>query len=236
MNQSYAHPNLAANVAASERALFIQRTYNHLAGAVLAFVGISFIIQKTGLALTMTNTMLGSGRASWAIVLIAFIGVSWIAENWARSSTSRETQYMGLALYVVAQAIIFVPLLYIANNFAQDPNLIAKAGITTLGLVAGITIVAFTSNKDFSFLGGFLRVASLVAFGFIICSMIFGFHVGNIFAALMVLMAGGFLLYDTSNVIRHYRTDQYVAASLALFASIALMLWYIIQLFMSSGE
>lgn len=235
MNQSYAHPSLAANVAASERALFIQRTYNHLAGAVLAFVGISYVLQKTGLALTLTNSMMGS-RASWAVVLFMFIGISWIAESWARSSTSREMQYAGLALYVVAEAIIFVPLLYIANNFAQDPNLIAKAGITTLGLVAGITIVAFTSNKDFSFLGGFLRVASFVAFGFIICSFIFGFHVGNIFAALMVLLAGGFLLYDTSNVIRHYRTDQYVAASLALFASIALMLWYIIQLFMSSGE
>ncbi|WP_372370647.1 Bax inhibitor-1 family protein [Candidatus Uabimicrobium sp. HlEnr_7] len=233
MNNPYAHPSLAANVAANERALFIQRTYNHLAGAVLAFIGISFIIQKTGLAVTLTNTMLGS-RASWAVVLFAFIGISWFAENWARSSTSRETQYMGLALYVVAQAIIFVPLLYMANNYANDPQIIAKAGVTTLTLVAGITFVAFTSKKDFSFLGGFLRVAGFVAFGFIICSMIFGYHIGNVFCALMVLFAGGCLLYDTSNVIRHYRTDQYVAASLALFASIALMFWYIIQMFMSS--
>ncbi len=39
----------------------------------------------------------------------------------------------------------------------------------------------------------------------------------------MVVFASGYILYDTSNVLHHYRTEQYVAASLALFASVGIV-------------
>jgi FtsH-binding integral membrane protein len=48
----------------------------------------------------------------------------------------------------------------------------------------------------------------------------------------MILLASGYILYDTSNVLHHYRTDQYVAASLALFAAVALLFWYVLRLLM----
>ncbi|MEM7034525.1 MAG: permease, partial [Chloroflexota bacterium] len=37
----------------------------------------------------------------------------------------------------------------------------------------------------------------------------------------------------TSNVLHHYRPDQHVAAALSLFASVALLLWYVIQFLLS---
>jgi FtsH-binding integral membrane protein len=40
-------------------------------------------------------------------------------------------------------------------------------------------------------------------------------------------------MYDTSNVLHHYRTDQYVAASLALFASVAMLFFYVLRLVMA---
>ena len=49
----------------------------------------------------------------------------------------------------------------------------------------------------------------------------------------MVVFACGYILYYTSNILHHYRTDQYVAAALALFASVALLFWYVLQIFMS---
>ena len=55
-------------------------------------------------------------------------------------------------------------------------------------------------------------------------------------SAAMVVLAAGYILYDTSNVMNHYRTNQYVAASLALFASVALMLWYVVRILMSMRE
>jgi FtsH-binding integral membrane protein len=49
----------------------------------------------------------------------------------------------------------------------------------------------------------------------------------------MVAFAGAAILYDTSNILHRYRTDQHVAASLSLFASVALLFWYILSIFSS---
>lgn len=49
----------------------------------------------------------------------------------------------------------------------------------------------------------------------------------------MVALACGFIIYDTSNIIHHYGTDQHVSAALQLFASVALLFWYVLRIFMS---
>ncbi len=56
-------------------------------------------------------------------------------------------QYLGLLLYIVAEAIIFVPLMFVAANFSGG-DVIAKAGIVTLGLFLGMTAVVFLTRKD----------------------------------------------------------------------------------------
>ena len=58
-------------------------------------------------------------------------------------------------------------------------------------------------------------------------------ELGPIFTYAMIALACGYILYHTSNVLHHYRIGQHVAAALALFASVALLFWYILQLFMS---
>lgn len=162
------------------------------------------------------------------------MAVSWLAEKWANSDASRGTQYLGLGLYIVAEALIFLPLLLIAARFMNRPDLIMQAGVTSGGLFAGLTIVAFTTKKDFSFLGGFLKVAGMIALGLIAASFFFGgLNLGTWFSGAMVLFAGGSILYQTSNIIHHYRPDQHVAASLGLFASFALLFWYVLQILMS---
>jgi len=210
------------------RAAFIRRTYQHLAMAILAFMGLEFIIFKTGMAEAMTRTMLG-GKFSWLVVLGAFMIVSWVAEKWAHASVSRGAQYLGLGLYVVAEAIIFVPLLYIAVTFSS-PDTIPIAAVITGLLFLGLTVTAFTTRKDFSFLGGILKVGGCVALGVIVCSIMFGFSLGIVFAGVMVAFASGAILYSTSRIIHDYNTDQHVAASLSLFASVALLFWYVLRI------
>jgi hypothetical protein len=157
---------------------------------------------------------------------------AWIAEKWAHNSTSLGMQYTGLTLYVVLEALIFLPLLLLAARMAGDFSLIAKAGYITLGLFAGLTLVAFTTKKDFSFLGGILKVGFIIAFGVIVVGILFGFSLGLWFSGAMVLLAGGMILYSTSNIIHHYNTNQHVAASLGLFASVALLFWYVLRIVM----
>ena len=130
-----------------------------------------------------------------------------------------------------AWAIIFVPMLYIAQEYA--PGAIESAAMVTLLGFAGLTGVAFSTRKDFSFLGGMLRWGFIGALVLIVGGVIFGFQLGTFFSVAMVVLAGGAILYDTSNVLLRYPEDQYVAAALQLFASVALMFWYVLRIFMS---
>ena len=227
---NYIYPGSVAQSDEQTRAEFIRNTYLHLAFAVLGFVSIEFFLLNSPLAGVLAGLMTG-GNYSWLIVLALFIGVSYLADRWARSSTSQTMQYMGLGIYVVAQAIIFIPILLYASIFA--PDIIGKAGMITLLLFAGLTYAAFTSGKDFSFLGGILKIGGLVALGFIALSIIFGFSLGLLFSLVMILFAGGSILYNTSNIIHHYQPSQYVAAALSLFASVALLFWYVLQFLLS---
>ena len=57
-----------------------------------------------------------------------------------------------------------------------------------------------------------------------------------LFSVAMIGLAAGYILFYTSNVLHHYRKDQHVAASLALFASLALLFWYILRIFISRDD
>ncbi|HLO50362.1 MAG TPA: Bax inhibitor-1 family protein [Kamptonema sp.] len=215
----------------SDRAQFIQKTYFHLAGAVGAFVLLEFIFFSTGIANALTSFVLGS-RFSWLFFLGGFALLGWLSRELTAKADSVETQYAGLGLYVVGEAIIFTPLLFVAAYFS-DPNVIPTAGILTLLLFAGLSTVALTTRKDFSFLAGVLQIGGFIALGLILCSVIFGFTLGLFFSVAMVAFASAAILYDTSKLIHHYSTDQYVAASLELFASVALLFWYVLRILMA---
>ncbi len=161
-----------------------------------------------------------------------------VASNWAVSAVSPATQYAGLGLYVVAESIIFAPLLLIANYMDPSGSLIQSAAITTLVLFGGLTATVFITRKDFSFLRSILVFGGIAAFGFILLAIVFPAHLqlGAIFFYAMIALACGYILYDTSNVLHHYRIGQHVAASLALFASVALLFWYVLRLFMSRRD
>ncbi|HEY8428802.1 MAG TPA: Bax inhibitor-1 family protein [Sandaracinaceae bacterium] len=221
---------VAADADVDERAAFITKTYLHLVGAIFAFVVLEAALFVTGVEELLVPYMLG-GRGAWAIVLLAFIGVSWIADRWARNATSLSMQYVGLGLYVLAEAVIFLPMIAIALHYA--PKAIPSAALVTLVVFGGLTGIVFLTRKDFSFLRGILGVGALGALALIGCSLLFGFNLGVIFSVAMVVLASGCILYNTSNVLHHYRTDQYVSAALTLFADVALLFWYVLRIFLN---
>ena len=228
-----------AESAVGDRASFIMKTYLHLTGAIFAFVFLIAAFYMSGLAHMVANVVFTTGRLGWLVFLAAFSGVSWVADSWARSDKGKPMQYAGLGLYVLAEALIFSPLivLAVAVSYEQtgDPGgILIQAFITTLALFGGLTGVVFITRKDFSFLKPFIMFAGLSAMVLIGLSLVIGFSLGYLFMWAMVVFAGATILYKTSGVMLHYRTDQYVAAALALFASFALLLWYVIQILMRS--
>ena len=225
--------NSAANALPAERASFIRKTYLLLAAAILAFIVVEGFLFASGAADMIASVIFGGGAMGWLLVLGLFMGVSFLANRWATSETSKITQYLGLAFFIVAEAVIFVPLIWMATYYSGDTDVLAKAGIVTIGLFLGITATVFITRSDFSFLGPILAIGGFAALGFIVASALFGFSLGNVFAFIMVAFAGTAILYETSNVLHRFNTNQHVAASLTLFASIALLFWYILSIFSS---
>ncbi|MGO9108550.1 MAG: Bax inhibitor-1 family protein [Thermoguttaceae bacterium] len=224
--------DFAALAAADERATFITKTYMHLAGAIALFAALEAVLLTSGIAESLTGLMVS--RWGWLIMLGLFMVVSMVASNWAVSAVSPGTQYAGLGLYVLAESVIFAPMLFVANTI--DPSVIPSAAVTTLALFGGLTAAVFITRKDFSFLRTFLMFGGFAAMGLILVAILFQFQLGAIFLYAMIALACGYILYDTSNVLHHYRIGQHVAASLALFASVALLFWYLVQLFLSRRD
>ena len=228
MNTTYAPP--VAALGDDARAAFLTRTYAHLLGAILAFAGIEVFLFSSGLAQPMAEAMIGT---NWLLVLGAFMVVGWLASSTAARAVSRPAQYAALAAYVAAYAVLFVPLLYVAE-VSVGGGVIASAGWVTILGFSALTAVVFFTGKDFSFMGGMLKWLGIVAILLIVASVLFGFGLGTWFSVAMIGFAGAAILYDTSNVLHHYPEDRYVAAALALFGSVALMFWYVLRLFMAN--
>ena len=234
MNQNYSNqaPMQGAmyspEQAATQRGLFIMRVYGHLLGAIALFTLIEVYLFKSGLADRITGALLG---VNWLLVLGGFMVAGWLARGLAARSGSLGSQYAGLLLYVVAQAIIFTPMLWIADQYAGG-GVIRSAAVVTLAGFVGLTAIVFYTRKDFSFLGVMLKWAGILALVAIGSALLFGFELGTWFSVIMVGVAGGAILYDTSNILRYWPNDRYVGASLELFTSVALMFWYVLRIFM----
>ena len=219
----------------SARAEFIRKTYGHLAGAIALFVLLETAFLSMGLG-NAALSLLGASRYSWLIVLGAFMFVSWIADRWATNGTSKSTQYAGLLLYTLAEAVIFLPMIALAIGITGDGSIVVQAGLITFAMVLGISAIALTTKKDFSFLGGILKIGGFVALGMIVASFIFPISLGIWFSGAMIIFASGCILYNTSNLLHRYQPGQHVAASLSLFASVALLFWYVLRFLMSFGR
>jgi FtsH-binding integral membrane protein len=232
----------------SDRTRFIRLTYVHLLGAILVFAGLEYLLMTNAFLIEKVSapfvTFAIGGRWNWGIVLAAFMAVSWVADYWASHTTSRSLQYVGLGFYVVAEAVIFVPLLAIVQwktaaiiaRGGGDPNIIRDAAFTTLAIFGALTASVFVTKKDFSFLRTGLMMASAAAMMLVILSLVFGFNLGIVFSIAMVLLAAGYILFQTSQILAHYDPRNHVAAALALFSSVALMFWYVIRIFMRMRE
>ncbi len=217
-------------LAEDKKVAFYKKTYTHLAMAVLLFVIVEMVFFKIQPIVDFAFSMTQGWR--WLIMLGGFMFITNYAERMALKNHNINQQYAGLLLYVVAEAFIFIPLIGIAMMIAESggANILNQAAILTLALFSGLSAVALLTKKDFSFLKSILTIGFFIALGLIIAGTLFGFNLGLWFSVGMVVLASGSILYQTSNMVHKYSEDQYVGASLGLFASLMLLFWYILSI------
>ncbi|MBM1106881.1 US12 family protein [Aurantibacter crassamenti] len=212
------------------RVAFYKKTYAHLAGSVLLFILVETLFFQIDVIVDFALSM--TQGYSWLIMLGGFMLITNYAERLALRSDNVNTHYAGLILYIIAEAFIFIPLIFIAMMMGGEGafDILNQAAILTLSMFTGLSAIVFLTKKDFSFLKSALTIGFFIALGLIIAGTIFGFNLGLWFSVGMVVLASGSILYQTSNLIHKYQPNQYVAASLGLFASLMLLFWYILSI------
>ena len=237
------HTESAARAPVNARVAFIQRTYMHLAGSVAALVGIEAVLLqalKTDGGREFLGAWFGN-PISLLFILGFFIVGGFLARYLARADQPPVVKYLGLAMYTVIEAIFLLPILYVATT-KYGMGIVNQAAVLTLVTFGGLTLTVFITKKDFSFLGYGLMLAGWLLFGIIIVAIVMplmggpSIGLGMWFSFLVIALAAGYILYDTSNILHHYGTDEHVGASLELLADVVLMFYYILRVLMASRD
>lgn len=213
------------------RVVFYRKTYTYVALAVLLFIVTEYLFFQSPVIVNFAKSL--TGGWSWLLMLGAFMFITNYAEGLALKSRDKNQHYLALGIYVVAEAFIFIPLLLIAFSMVDGVAMLQQAAIMTTALFVGLSAVVILTKKDFSFLRSILAIGFFLAIGLMVAGLIFGFDLGLWFSVGMVALAAGSILYTTSNMVHKYDEEQYVAAALGLFASLMLLFWYILRIFMS---
>lgn len=243
------NPFVVADATPADRAQFYRRTYAHVAGAFVAWAALLAVFFMTPIANGIAGLFFGLGTLGMLAVMLGLGFATTAAQTMAFSRSSKSTQYSGLALAILAEAVLFVPLIFLvvmqmpegksggAEAFmAATKSVFAPALLTTGLLIAGLTATVFMTNKDFSFLRAAVTLGMFAAIGVVICAMIFGFTLGLGFAVAMVVLMAAAILYQTWQIKDQATPDQYVGAATALFIAFVTLLWYVIRIFSSRRD
>lgn len=212
------------------RAQFMRRVYAHLIAAIAAFIAGQYLLFTSGWAETIA---LFVRDTSWLLILGGFMIVSWIASSLAVKMTTTAGQYGAFGLLIGANVLLFATPLYIAAVTPELEGAITQAAQLSLFAFAGLSIIAIRTSRDFSFLRGLLLWGGVLALGLIVAATLFGTGLGTWFSIAMIGFAGAAILYDTQKIYHQYPPQAVVPAAMNLFASLALLFWYILRLVMS---
>ena len=236
------NPFIVADAPAADRAAFFRRTYGLVAIGFAAFAALLAIFfvgfdRQSGIAFALFSGLFSMIKSlgGWSVLLVmlAFWGATTVAQSMAFNRASRTSQYAGLGLYVVLEALIFIPLIgyVILSTKGNASSVLLPAGIVTAGMIGGLTALVFMTNLDFSFLKVAIILGSFAAIAIVIVAAIAGLSLGAWFSIAMIVLMATVILYQTNEIKNTLETDQHVAAAFILFSSFVTLLFYVIRFF-----
>ncbi len=216
-----------AQSSATERLEFLRKTYLLFLAGILCCV-------VTGAATLHVPALM---RASLSVLqmpllaMILIIGLSWGAQAVSRVE---GLNYAALFGFTAVIGWIFTPILAIYEM--RQPGILGQASALTIIMFGALTTYVFISKKDFSFMGGllFVGLVGLVLGGLVNAFLIHSPIASYLMAWFTLLLFSGYVLYDTSNIMRRYDTRSYCSAALSLFLDFFNMFLAIIRILAGS--
>ncbi|AZM95910.1 Bax inhibitor-1/YccA family protein [Vreelandella venusta] len=190
-------------------------------------VGANKVLRNTYALLAMTllfsavtagaSVAMGIQQMNIFVFFIGAYGLMFLVHKTANSAagllaTFAFTGFMGFTLGPIISAYLTLP-----NGGALIMNALAMTGLTFIGLSA----VALTTKKDFSFLGNFLMAGAIVLILAMVAGLIFNIPALSLMvSAGFVLFASAAILYQTSEIVHRAGETNYILATITLYVSI----------------
>jgi modulator of FtsH protease len=155
----------------------------------------------------------------WLLTLGGMIGLLFALQAmrnsiWALPLVFAFTGFMGWSLG---------PMIAFYLQTAAGASVVGNALFGTAAVFLSLSAYVLTTKKDFSFLGGFLFTGLIVALLASIALIFFQAPVMSLaLSAMLVLLAAGYILYDTSRII-HGGETNYVMATVSLYVDIYML-------------
>ena len=208
----------AANATVADRMAFLRKVY-----------GLFLLSLCTTVVAAFISPAIISPAAFWPL-LIAYIGTFIFAMVVQRKP---GWNLVALFSFTTVSGLTLGPVMVI-----YDLAVIQEALVLTVLIFGGLTVYVMGSKRDFSFLGGFLLMGILVIIvGGLLNAFVFQSSATQfMLAGGGVILFSGFVLYDTSNILRRYDVRDYTGATLALYLDFVLMFRYLLMLLGGSRD
>jgi FtsH-binding integral membrane protein len=221
--------NLAGLHDAVCRANFLKKVYGLLACQLLFTAGVAAIcmyVQGIRQALCMIYQQYNS-TLRWGVFIPTLVSLIVLKSG---AKDRYPSNYIWLSTFTIC---ISINVGYVCAIFEEvgSGHLVLQAFCMTSMIFLGLTMYTLYSGKDFSYLGAFLSVllwgltlSGLVAFFFpgLTQSVAFGF--------IGALTFCGYILYDTSCLVKKLTYDDYIVGAIELYLDIINLFLYILEI------
>ncbi len=222
---------LAIQVGTAERMAFLRKVYSLFTMAMVVFAGTAWWATDNDTAMGLIAPILGGGMLGLVIFMAVAFGLLRVA------ASRFPLNIIALILFAMFEGLMSGALitwvLQGRENFGpgDGAEIVTQAAVLTGVVFGGLTLFTLTSKKDFSFLRAGLWVCFSVLIGLALIGWLFGFSLAGWGMSLgWVLLMAGFVIYDTSNIMRHYPVTAAVPAAIAIFLDVVIMFKHLLML------
>jgi modulator of FtsH protease len=212
MNYEFEGRTLQARSGVEDRVAFLRSVYLWLMGG-FAVAGLGAVASPfiAAALIPITGRFFG-----WAIFLAQFGALIW-ASAVSRRKPLNKVAY-GLFTFISGIVIGIVSLVTIQASGLG--TVVAAFGMTGADFLL-LTVIAFVSKKDFSFLRSFVVIGiGIMFFGSLIGAIFHLETLGLLAAGVAVVACSAKILYDTSNMLRTDDLSDPAGFALSLFVSL----------------
>lgn len=212
MNYEFEGRTLQGRSGVEDRVAFLRSVYLWLMGG--------FVVAGIG---AVASPFIAAGLVPltgrffpWALFIAQFGALMWASAVSRRKPLNRVAY--GVFTFTSGVIIGIVSLVMIQNGGLG--TVVAAFGMTAADFLL-LTVIAFVSKKDFSFLRSFVAIGiGIMFFGSLIGAIFHLETLGLMAAGVAVIACSAKILYDTSNMLRSEDLSDPAGFALSLFVSL----------------